>query len=107
MIIIQKKTPNTIVEAFSSVLFISVDFASGTWGIIERIKSQKKTDTISIGIHATPPNTGPNGLIQSGPAQVARKTIRKKIQSPRSGRRETADIINVNRNVKMNAPGMT
>jgi hypothetical protein len=102
---IQKNIPR--VAADSSTAFSLVIFGSGSGGINAKIKSQKKIDIIIAGSQAIPQYTGPKGVIQSCPDHVARKTIKKKNQSPRKGRFENSDTNNIIIKVVINTPGIT
>jgi hypothetical protein len=102
--VIQKKIP--IAMAAPSSTFFSSVFDMGTGGINAKIRNEKNTATINSGNQAIPQPTGPKGVIQSCPAHVARKMIRKNTHKPLMGLLENKEKIRRTNKVTRNAAGM-
>ncbi len=86
------------------VLFLSEGIFGG--GAKESIKNENIMATNISGIHEIPHITGPKGVIQSCPAQLARKIIKKKRKSVlHAPRLDNVANTNVNKMAIRNAQG--
>jgi hypothetical protein len=97
---------NTLIAATPVSAVLSVSFVKTIGGINAKIRNAKKSDTTINGIQAIPQIIGPNGVIQSWPAQVAKKIIRKKIHRSPIRLFDAVEKMSNRRNVIISAAGI-